>query len=142
MSYDQFLLIVAANTVSSWALYPEITGSCPAGHFLNTTSLVCERCNWFRYNDGTMNSCQVCSGQGIGESETKATKCVTFCSWPFEYQYEDNYNPITTCVNDGGLCTTFVSNSVLDVECRCPSGSGDYSMDLSGAPATIHLLLL
>jgi hypothetical protein len=71
-----------------------------------------------------MAGCKLCEGQGIGESSTKATKCVTWCSWPFEYQYDANYNLQSSCVNDGGLCTTFSSGSLFDTECQCPYSYG------------------
>jgi hypothetical protein len=110
---------IASAAVSSPALYPEISGSCPAGHFLNSTSQLCSRCNDFRYNDGSMSECKICSGQGLGESSLKATKCVSFCSWPFEYMYDLNYAG-TGCMRDGGLCSNSIS-ATEDVECPCNS---------------------
>ncbi len=126
---------MAADAVSSLAVYPEIAGSCPAGHSLNSTSKVCERCNNFRYNDGTMTKCTICSGQEIGDSNLKASKCVAFCSWPFEYMYDtySNYGP-NNCQKDGGLCSKFGSGTE-DAECLCDSYMSSYSSySPSGAP--------
>jgi hypothetical protein len=110
---------IASAAVSSPAVYPEISGSCPAGHSFNSTSKVCDRCNNFRYNDGSMPECQICTGQGLGDLSMKATKCVSFCTWPFEYMYGSN-TPSSGCMRDGGLCSNFVS-ATQDVECPCSS---------------------
>jgi len=112
----------ASNADSSLAVYPEITGSCPAGHSLNSGSKVCERCNNFRYNDGTMSECQFCLGQEVGNSNLKATNCVPFCPWPFEYMYSTSSYSGNPCSKDGGLCSNFGSGT-QDTECDCSSGN-------------------
>jgi hypothetical protein len=118
--------VLAAESVSATTVYPEISGSCPAGHTLNSTSMICERCGRFRYNDGTMGACQVCPGQGIGDVLVKATKCVSFCTWPFEYEYETNYRDSNNCRSkDGGICSQFASD-VEDKECACADSSSYY----------------
>jgi len=109
---------IASAAVTSPALYPEISGSCPAGHFLNSTSKLCNRCNDFRYNDGSMSECQICTGQGLGDLILKATKCVSFCTWPFEYMYYEGWP--NNCMRDGGMCSKFVSVTE-DIECPCSS---------------------
>jgi hypothetical protein len=118
-----------AESVSSPAVYPEISGNCPAGHTLNSTSMICERCSRFRYNDGTMGACQICPGQEIGDAIVKATKCVPFCTWPFEYEYLSNYDDTgSRCqAKDGGICSQFASDGVEDKECVCGI-SYDYSV--------------
>jgi hypothetical protein len=122
-----------ANSVSSQAVYPEIAGSCPAGHFFNASTSVCERCYGFRYNDGSMTECRPCGGQGIGEFFLKSTKCVPYCSWPFEYKYMGReLIPNSICVIDGGLCTYFSSSSG-DTECplsSCNPSARDSSSEL------------
>jgi len=138
---------IASAAVSSPALYPEISGSCPAGHFLNSTSNLCNRCNDFRYNDGSMSECQICTGQGLGELSLKATKCVSFCTWPFEYMYDLNYAG-TGCMRDGGLCSNSIS-ATEDVECPCNSiyyspygpntGSGSVKQSYSSSCTFVNL---
>jgi hypothetical protein len=110
---------IASTAVSSPVMYPEISGSCLAGHSLNSASKVCERCYDFRYNDGSMSECQVCQGQGLGDLSMKATKCVPFCNWPFEYMY-DARHVVPGCMRDGGVCSNLVS-AIEDVECPCNS---------------------
>jgi hypothetical protein len=126
---------MATDAISSLAAYPEISGSCPAGHSLNSTSQLCERCNNFRYNDGTMTKCTICSGQEIGDLLLKASKCVAFCTWPFEYMYDRYmYNSYLKCSMDGGLCSNFFESgkNTEDAECPCFSGiPGDSSFSLS-----------
>jgi len=124
---------IASAAVSSSALYPEISGSCPAGHFLNSTSKLCNRCNDFRYNDGSMSECQICTGQGLGDLSIKATKCVSFCTWPFEYMYDLNYAG-TGCIRDGGLCSNSIS-ATEDVECPCSSVYISYGNGYSYGPS-------
>ncbi len=117
---------LTAGSVFSTTAYPEISGSCPPGHSLNSTSMICERCSRFRYNDGAMGACQVCPGQGIGDVLVKATKCVSFCTWPFEYEYDTNYRDDSSCQSkDGGICSQFASD-VEDKECACTDGSSYY----------------
>jgi hypothetical protein len=119
--------VQSSDSVSAAAVYPEISGNCPAGHSLNSTSTVCERCNRFRYNDGTMSQCQVCLGQGIGEANLKATKCVPFCTWPFEYEYDKNVVFDNSCrLKDGGICSQFASDNIEDKECTCDMSSYYY----------------
>jgi hypothetical protein len=119
---------LATESVSAAAVYPEISGGCPAGHSLNSTSSICERCSKFRYNDGTMSQCQVCLGQAIGEANLKATKCVSFCTWPFEYEYDNSLGFQNSCSSkDGGICSLFGSNDIEDQECACSySSSSNY----------------
>jgi len=112
----------ASNADSSLAVYPEITGSCLAGHSLNFGTNVCERCNNFRYNDGTMSECKFCLGQELGNSNLKATECVPFCPWPFEYVYSTSSYSGAPCSRDGGLCSNFGSGT-QDQECECSSGN-------------------
>jgi hypothetical protein len=124
------------NAVSSLSTYPEISGSCPAGHSLNSATKVCNRCNNFRYNDGSMSECKICPGQGIGNLYAKATKCVSFCTWPFEYMYDDG-GFSGSCLKDGGLCTKFVSETE-DTECICNAYGFDnnYNPLLSGSSSS------
>jgi hypothetical protein len=113
-----------AKSVTSTAVYPAISGNCPAGHSLNSTTKICQRCNLFRYNDGTMSECKVCPGQGLGKSLMKATTCVPFCSWPFEYSYGGYYD--YSCSLDGGLCSKFFDTE-YEAECTCETASpGQY----------------
>jgi hypothetical protein len=112
----------SSNSVSSVALYPEISGNCPAGHSLNSTSKLCQRCAMFRFNDGTMSECRTCSGQGLGNLGEKATTCLPFCQWPFEYNYERHSFYENRCRGrDGGLCSKFEfeNGNIVDVECSC-----------------------
>jgi hypothetical protein len=130
-----FTLTKSSNSFAPAAvtpvLYPEISGSCPAGHALNSTSKLCQRCYDFRYNDGSMSECQICPGQGLGDLSMKATKCVPFCNWPFEYMY-DAYHVGTGCIQDGGLCSSMES-ATEDVQCPC--SSVNYSPYRSGKAA-------
>jgi hypothetical protein len=122
--------------VSSLSTYPEISGSCPAGHSLNSTTKVCNRCNNLRYNDGSMSECQICPGQGLGDLYAKATKCVSFCTWPFEYMYDDG-GFSGSCLKDGGLCTKFVSRTE-DTECICSAydSYNNYNPSPSGSSSS------
>jgi hypothetical protein len=115
-----------AKSVTCPVQYPEISGSCPAGHSLNTTTKLCQRCNLFRYNDGTMSECKICSGQALGESLLKSTKCVAYCSWPFEYSYDGFFEYTDPyCSMDGGLCSKF-STTENDGECACDNFQNSY----------------
>jgi hypothetical protein len=70
-----------------------------------------------------MSECQICPGQGLGDSYVKATKCVPFCQWPFEYMYDEGFQG--NCLKDGGLCTMFVSGTE-DKECICNDYTNTY----------------
>jgi hypothetical protein len=73
-----------------------------------------------------MTECKECTGQGIGDSITKATKCVSFCSWPFEYQYDAHNIYGSSCENDGGLCTIFELPDFQDTECQCTAATSNH----------------